>query len=81
MMKGFIYLDYRKKFPAALADLQQWLLDGKIKRKYYIIKGGLEACPQGLMDMYAGANTGKTMVEVVPFSEAIPDSNNNKAKL
>lgn len=80
MMKGFIYLDYRKKFPAALADLQQWLLDGKIKRKYYIIKGGLEACPQGLMDMYAGANTGKTMVEVVPFSEAIPDSNNT-AKL
>ncbi|KAI7976319.1 hypothetical protein EIK77_010792 [Talaromyces pinophilus] len=81
MMKGFIYLDYRKKFPAALADLQQWLLDGKIKRKYYIIKGGLEACPQGLMDMYAGANTGKTMVEVVPFSEAIPDSNNTTAKL
>lgn len=80
MMKGFIYLDYRKKFPAALADLQQWLLDGKIKRKYYIIKGGLEACPQGLMDMYAGANTGKTMVEVVPFSEAIPDRNST-AKL
>lgn len=78
MMKGFIYLDYRKKFPAALADLQQWLLDGKIKRKYYIIKGGLEACPQGLMDMYAGANTGKTMVEVVPFSEAIPDYNTAK---
>ncbi|EEA24873.1 hypothetical protein TMatcc_007973 [Talaromyces marneffei ATCC 18224] len=80
MMKGFIYLDYRKQFPAAIADLKQWLLDGKIKRKYYIIKGGLEACPQGLVDMYAGANTGKTMVEVVPFSEAIPNSN-NAAKL
>lgn len=79
-MKGFIYLDYRKQFPAAIADLKQWLLDGKIKRKYYIIKCGLEACPQGLVDMYAGANTGKTMVEVVPFSEAIPNSN-NAAKL
>lgn len=78
MMKGFIYLDYHKKFPTALADLQQWLLEGKIKRKEYIIKGGLEACPQGLVDMYAGANTGKTVVEVVPFSEAIQD---NAAKL
>lgn len=72
MMKGFIYLDYHKQFPAAVAELQQWLLDGKIKRKEYIIKGGLVAAPQGLVDMYAGANTGKTMVELVPFSEALP---------
>jgi NADPH-dependent curcumin reductase CurA len=71
-MKGFIYFDYHKQFPSALNDLRQWLVEGKIKRKEYIIKGGLEACPQGLIDLYAGANTGKTMVEVAPFSEALP---------
>lgn len=73
-MKGFIYLDYHKKFPAALNDLRQWLVEGKIKRKEHIVKGGVEACSQGLIDLYAGANTGKFMVEVVPFEEAIQGS-------
>lgn len=70
-MQGFIVFDYAKRYPEALKDLGQWLVEGKIKRKEHIITGGLEACPQGLVDLYAGANTGKTMVEVVPFSQAI----------
>lgn len=45
--------------------------EGKLKRKEYIVPGGLEAAPQGLIDLYAGANTGKMMVEVAPVSEAL----------
>jgi NADPH-dependent curcumin reductase CurA len=70
-MKGFIIFDYAQRFPEALKDLGQWLQEGKIKRKEYIVKGGLEAAPQGLVDLFAGANTGKTLVEVAPLTEAI----------
>ncbi|OKL62188.1 hypothetical protein UA08_02472 [Talaromyces atroroseus] len=55
MMKGFIFFDYHKQFPSALNDLRQWLVEGKIKRKEFIIKGGLEACPQGLVDLLTPA--------------------------
>lgn len=70
-MKGFIVFDYAKKYPAALQELASWLAQGKLKRKEHIVSGGLEAAPQALVDLYAGANTGKMMVEVVPVSEAL----------
>jgi NADPH-dependent curcumin reductase CurA len=70
-MKGFIVFDYAKKYDIALKDLSTWLTQGKIKRKEHIIRGGLEAAPQGLVSLYEGANTGKMMVEVAPVSEAI----------
>lgn len=77
-MKGFIVFDYENKYPVGLRDLATWLTQGKLKRKEYIIKGGLEAAPQGLVDLYGGANTGKMMVEVTPLTEAIGTS---KARL
>ncbi|PWY69522.1 NAD(P)-binding protein [Aspergillus heteromorphus CBS 117.55] len=76
-MQGFIVFDYAKQYPEALKNLGLWLTQGKIQRKEHIVQGGLEATPQGLVDLYGGANTGKMMVEVVPVSEAIDD----KAKL
>ncbi|KGO64779.1 Alcohol dehydrogenase, C-terminal [Penicillium italicum] len=76
-LKGFIVFDFAKQYPAALKELGSWLAEGKLKRKEHIVPGGLEAAPQGLIDLYAGANTGKMMVEVAPVSEALAP----KAKL
>ena len=73
-MKGFIVFDYAEKYPAALRELASWLAQGKLKRKEHIVTGGLEQAPQALVDLYAGANTGKMMVEVAPVSEA-PSAN------
>ncbi|KAH8432642.1 MDR family NADP-dependent oxidoreductase [Aspergillus melleus] len=70
-MKGFIVFDYAKKYQAALNDLATWLTQGKIKRKEHIVPGGLESAPKSLVNLYAGVNTGKMMVEVAPVSEAI----------
>lgn len=70
-MRGFIIFDYAKQFPAARKELAQWLQEGKIKRREYIVKGGLEAAPQALLDLFAGANTGKMIVEVAPLTEAV----------
>ncbi|PYH93453.1 alcohol dehydrogenase [Aspergillus ellipticus CBS 707.79] len=72
-MQGYIVFDYAKQYPDALKDLATWLTQGKIQRKEHIVRGGLESTPQGLVDLYGGANTGKMMVEVVPMSEAIGD--------
>ncbi|RFU32917.1 hypothetical protein B7463_g3412, partial [Scytalidium lignicola] len=70
-MKGFIVFDYIPQFSKALEELRQWLQEGRIQRKEYIISGGLKAVPQGLVGLFAGVNTGKMMVEVASQSEAI----------
>ncbi|OLN91673.1 putative NADP-dependent oxidoreductase YfmJ [Colletotrichum chlorophyti] len=63
-LQGFIVLDYIKEYAAARKELAQWLEEGKIKRKETIIKGGLKAAEQGLVDLYKGINTGKLIVEI-----------------
>lgn len=68
-MKGFIVFDYAKKYPAALQELASWLAQGKLKRKEHIVPGGLESAPKALVDLYAGINTGKLMVEVAPAKD------------
>ena len=67
-MEGFIVMDYAKQYAAARNELAQWLAEGKIQRKETIIKGGLEAAEQGLIDLYKGVNTGKLLVEIKPES-------------
>ncbi|KAL4899431.1 hypothetical protein BDW74DRAFT_109979 [Aspergillus multicolor] len=68
-MKGFIVFDFAKQYDAAREELSSWLAQGKLARKDHILTGGLEAAPKGLVDLYAGVNTGKLMVEVAPVSE------------
>jgi NADPH-dependent curcumin reductase CurA len=61
-MEGFIVFDYEKQFPEARQELARWLAEGKIKRKEHIIKGGLAEAEKGLVELYAGVNTGKSML-------------------
>ena len=61
-MQGFIVFDYAKEFPAARKELAQWLAEGKLQRKETIIKGGLAAAEQALLDLYKGINTGKLLL-------------------
>ncbi|EUC47436.1 hypothetical protein COCMIDRAFT_34971 [Bipolaris oryzae ATCC 44560] len=63
-MQGFTVLDYPDRFQEAKEQLAEWLLQGKLKRKETIIKGGLGNAPQALLDLFDGKNTGKTMIEV-----------------
>lgn len=57
-LQGFIVFDYAKQFPAARKELTQWLAEGKLQRKETIVKGGLPAAEQALLDLYKGINTG-----------------------
>ncbi|GKT55995.1 NADP-dependent leukotriene B4 12-hydroxydehydrogenase [Colletotrichum tofieldiae] len=63
-MQGFIVFDYANEYAEARKELAQWLEEGKLKRKETIVKGGLKAAEQALVDLYKGINTGKLIVEI-----------------
>lgn len=60
-MQGFIVFDYATQYAGARKELTQWLSEGKIQRKETIVKGGLKAAEQALLDLFKGVNTGKSM--------------------
>jgi NADPH-dependent curcumin reductase CurA len=58
-MQGFIVFDYASQYGVARKELAEWLSEGKLQRKETIVKGGLKAAEQALLDLYKGVNTGK----------------------
>lgn len=58
-MQGFIVFDYISRYGEARKELAQWLSEGKLQRKETIVKGGLKAAEQALLDLFKGVNTGK----------------------
>lgn len=50
--------------PAARVELAGWAREGKLKRSEMVVKGPLERAPELLVDLFAGKNTGKLMLEV-----------------
>ncbi len=62
-MQGFIVMDFDEQRSQALADLQSWVADGKLKVQEDIING-LENTPRALIGLLAGENRGKRMVKL-----------------
>lgn len=62
-MQGFIVSDRMELWPRALADLGQWVADGKIKYRESIAHG-LESAPQAFLGMLRGENFGKQVVKL-----------------
>ena len=56
-------MDFDDKREAALADLQAWVADGRLKVQEDILEG-LESLPGALIGLLAGENRGKRMVRV-----------------
>ncbi|KAI1427655.1 hypothetical protein F5Y12DRAFT_144967 [Xylaria sp. FL1777] len=63
-MEGFIVLDFAEDFPRAREEIAGWLVEGKIKYKETIVRGGIEAAEHAIQDLFEGKNTGKLLVEV-----------------
>jgi NADPH-dependent curcumin reductase CurA len=61
---AFVIADHRDYWPTALADLAQWLREGKLKFREDIAEGGVAAAPQAFIRMLGGQNFGKTLVRV-----------------
>lgn len=62
-MEGFVVLDYAHRLPAAETTLARWLDDGRIVAPTHVVRG-LAQAPQALVDLLAGVNVGKMMIEV-----------------
>jgi len=63
-LQGFIVTDHLPRWPAALADLAQWLSEGKIKYRETVAEG-LRSAPSAFIGMLAGKNFGKQLVKLI----------------
>jgi len=62
-IQGFIVLDFAARFGEALKQLEQWVLDGKLKYRSDIVDG-IETAPKALNKLFDGSNIGKLLVRV-----------------
>ncbi|MBC2858094.1 NADP-dependent oxidoreductase [Stappia sp. 28M-7] len=63
-MQGFIVFDFIRENPVALADLSQWVSQGRLKFREDVREGGVDAFPQVLNLLYTGGNFGKLSLKV-----------------
>lgn len=64
-IKGFLVRDYPPRFPEGIAQMGQWLAEGKIKHDEDI-EEGIENSYDAFMKLFSGGNTGKMILDVSP---------------
>ena len=62
-MKGFVVYEFNHMQDQFLADMRQWLRDGKLKYEETILSG-IEQAPTALIGMLQGQDTGKMLVRL-----------------
>lgn len=63
-LQGFIVSDHMPRWPAALKDLAQWVVAGRIKYRETVAEG-LAAAPAAFIGMLNGKNFGKQLVKLI----------------
>jgi NADPH-dependent curcumin reductase CurA len=63
-MAGFLVFDYVDRYPEALADLSQWLAEGRLTSVENTVRGDIDAFPDVLAKLFGGGNTGKLVLEL-----------------
>lgn len=62
-MQGFLVMDHRDRYEAAIAALTRWVRDGRLSYSEHILEGAA-AAPAAIAMLYEGKNTGKLLVKV-----------------
>jgi NADPH-dependent curcumin reductase CurA len=62
-MTGMVVFDYAPRYPAAVAEMAQWMAAGKLRSKEDIVRG-LDQFPHALLKLFTGENHGKLMLEL-----------------
>lgn len=62
-MEGFIIFDYQDRFDEARKQLVTWHREGRLKVQLDIMDG-LDKAPEGLLRLFNGSNTGKSLIRV-----------------
>ncbi|ARS26577.1 NADP-dependent oxidoreductase [Sphingomonas sp. KC8] len=63
VMRGFILLDHLDQAPAAMAELGQWVGEGRIRHRDDI-QVGFENVPQTFLRLFRGENRGKQLLRI-----------------
>jgi NADPH-dependent curcumin reductase CurA len=63
LIQGFLIADYRDRFAEGIAQLQQWLSEGKLQFAETIIDG-FDHLPEAFIGLFNGRNEGKMIVKV-----------------
>ena len=63
LMQGFIVFNYADKYPEAIKQLSQWLVEGKLSYTETIVEG-FDTIPQAFLDLFEGKNSGKMLVKI-----------------
>jgi len=61
-VEGFIVSRFQDRWPQGIAQMAQWIKEGKIKYHEDIVEG-FEKTPRAFIDMLQGKNTGKMLVK------------------
>jgi NADPH-dependent curcumin reductase CurA len=62
-VEGFIVLDYRDRYPEAIAALAKWMAEGRIRYRLDVVDG-LENAASALGRLFTGEHKGKLVVRV-----------------
>ena len=62
-IQGFVIIDFAARFGEAMADLMQWVKEGKIHWEVDLQKR-FENAPKTLLRLYSGTNFGKQLLEL-----------------
>ncbi len=62
-MQGFVIFDYAERYGEAVAQLAEWVRDGRLTYREHILEG-LAAAPDAIAMLYRGENTGKLLIKV-----------------
>ncbi len=65
LIQGFLVVDHAHRQEAFLADMGQWVAEGRVKA-YEDILEGLENAPEAFLGLFSGTNVGKLLVRVSP---------------
>jgi len=63
-VQGLLVFDWADRVPEAIAQLGAWHKEGRLKMREDVRKGGLDAFPDVLNELYTGGNMGKLVLEV-----------------
>lgn len=63
-MEGIVVFDNIANFGDAAQEMAQWILQGKLNAQYHVETGGVEAFHDTLQKLFAGANTGKMVLQM-----------------
>jgi NADPH-dependent curcumin reductase len=61
-MTGFVIFDYVNRYPEGIAQLAEWLAEGKLRAHEHIEHGDVGGFPEALLKLFHGENTGKLIL-------------------